>query len=106
MNQYITRGEVTTLTLTAQNDETAESIAGATLTTRLPDKNGQYVEVANGSHTIIESGANDTGEFTVALSAAVTARLPLGKDINFSTKVVIGGNPKYYWGVLPEVREP
>ena len=106
MDGLITRGEATSISATAEVDQVATTIDTATYETILPHKNGSYQVIATGSHTAVESMGSNTGRFNIALSAAVTANLPTGKDLIFHTKVTISAVERIYWGVLPEVRAP
>jgi hypothetical protein len=103
-----TRGEDTQLSLIAQNDDTAESIAGVvTLETVFMGSNGQRVVIPDGDHTVVEAAGVDTGKFTVDLAADVSALIQLGKKVKFSTTITDTGTSTQvtYWGEI-EVRRP
>ena len=100
----VTRGEARALKATYLENEVEVSILEGEFTTLIPDKNGQLITIANDDHTIIETTGVNVGRVNIALSALNSERLPTGKKISISTKVVIGDVTKWYWGYIDQVR--
>ena len=103
----ITRGDAVTLSLVAQLDDEAESIAGATdLTTLFMSPDGQRIVIPNASHDIVENAGVDVGAFEVDLTAAETAKITPGKRVHFCTTITVGGLPRTFWGVVTVKKKP
>lgn len=100
----LVHGSALVLGLIYKKNGTAFSIAGGSFTTRFPAEDQGIVSIANASHTIIEAGANDTGEVTLSFSAANSKRVKQGRQIPFQSEVVLGGNTYIFEGFLDEVK--
>ena len=101
---YLVQGEATTLKLTAFFDETEQTVAAATFSTKIMGVDGTTVVIANADHAIVESLGTLTGQFNITLTAANSAKIKAGKPIQFQTAITIGAATKIYFGSLDEVR--
>lgn len=107
MSAFITRGDHgRAIKLTAKQDGEAVSIDTATFETRIPNRWGGYLQLDNAAHTQVEAAGVDLGRVNLALTAAQTQDLPLGKNIRICTKVTLGAVATHFWGIIPEVRDP
>ena len=102
----ITRGDAVTLSMVAQLDDVAESIAGATFVTLFMSPDGQRVVIPDASHDIIEAAGEDVGAFEVDLTAVETALIQPGRHVHFCTTATIGGLPKTFWGTVQVKKKP
>ena len=102
----VTRGDAFTLRATLKENDEAVTIEAGTPTwsTIIHDKNGQLITIANGDHAVIESSGSDLGRLNIAISAANSARLPVGKKIPVAVQRTVGATVKWYWGYLDQVR--
>lgn len=84
------KGDTVTVQLTCQTgtNGSAFNLTGATLETHLiADPGDAEITIPNSQHTVTNAAS---GQFTVTLSAAVTAQLLSGKGLPVLTKITQG----------------
>jgi hypothetical protein len=104
-----TQGDTAVLNLTATDGNNVPiDLTGAVLTTTFRGQDGAVISFPNGQHTVNPDQLNFRGQFTLALTAINTAAVPVGKNKEIVTKVVLGATTIYYHGpgllnVLPAI---
>lgn len=94
----ITRNDAVTLTITANKDAAGHDLTGATLETRLPGaKVGEVIVIGDDAHTLGNQNTNP-GRFSVALTAAESARLRIGDNLPIITRATQGASVVHFHG--------